>query len=106
MDYNNNVELGVVAMSLSGDKLAMGFKDGIIIVMDLKNEEFSSHDTQFKGHTSWMTSITFSPNGQWMISGSGDGTIRLWIVESGKPMAFPLRGMDGVSSVSISPDGK
>ena len=33
---NNNIELGVVAMSPSGDKLAMGFKDGIIIVMDLK----------------------------------------------------------------------
>lgn len=33
---NNNIELGVVAMSPSGDKLAMGFKGGIIIVMDLK----------------------------------------------------------------------
>lgn len=52
-----------------------------------------------------MTSITFSPNGQWMISGSGDGSIRLWIVESGKPMALPSRGMDGASSVAISPDG-
>ena len=103
--YNNNIELGVAAMSPSGDKLAMGFKGGIIIVMDLKNEEFSSPDTQFKGHTSWVTSITFSPNSQWMISGSGDGSIRLWIVESGRPMASPLRGMDGVSSVAISLDG-
>ena len=103
--YNKTVALGVVAMLPSGDKLAMGFIDGTIIVMDVKTEEFSSPKMQFNGHTSWVTSIAFSPNGQWMISGSGDGSIRLWIVENGKPMSLPLKGMSGINSVAISPDG-
>ena len=30
------------------------------------------------GHTDGIFSVTFSPNSQWLISGSFDGTTRVW----------------------------
>jgi tetratricopeptide (TPR) repeat protein len=32
----------------------------------------------FAGHTSWVNSVAFSPDGQMIVSGSVDNTIRLW----------------------------
>jgi hypothetical protein len=30
------------------------------------------------GHTSYVFSLAFSPDGETLVSGSGDGTVRLW----------------------------
>jgi WD40 repeat protein len=36
-----------------------------------------------KGHTDSVNSVTFSPDGNTMASGSLDGTVRLWQVPEG-----------------------
>jgi WD40 repeat protein len=60
-----------------------------------------------KGHTGLVSSVTFSPNGKILASGSYDATVRLWDVSSDKPIGQPLRGHSGdVDSVAFSPDGK
>jgi len=38
----------------------------------------------FKGHGSDVTSVTFSPDGKIIASGSKDDTIKLWSVSSGE----------------------
>jgi WD40 repeat protein len=38
----------------------------------------------FDGHTDWVTSVAFSPDGRLALSGSRDRTIKLWEVETGK----------------------
>ncbi len=57
------------------------------------------------GHTDVVNSISFSPDGKTIASGSFDNTVKLWNVE-GKQL-FTLTGhTDVVHSVSFSPDGK
>ena len=58
-----------------------------------------------EGHTSSVYSVSFSPDGTTLASGSWDGTVRLWEVGSRQGKAT-LRGhMGGVYSVSFSPNG-
>ena len=63
---------------------------------------------QMLGHESEVRSVAFSPDGQYVVTGSDDNTVRLWSKESGEL----LRTMNGhtsrvvVLSVSFSPDGQ
>ncbi|KAE9406405.1 WD40 repeat-like protein [Gymnopus androsaceus JB14] len=52
-------------------------------------------------------SVAFSPNGQKIVSGSGDKTIRVWDSNTGKQLGDSLQGHeDLVRSVAFSPDGQ
>jgi len=51
------------------------------------------------GHTNYVNSVAFSPDGKTLASGSDDGTVRLWDVASRQPVGGPLTGhTGGVSS--------
>jgi hypothetical protein len=47
---------------------------------------------QLKGHEDAITSVSFSPNGNRIVSGSLDKTIRVWDAWEGKPPMEPLAG--------------
>ena len=58
------------------------------------------------GHSHIVRSVSFSPDGQVLASGSNDHTIKLWDVGSRREIAT-LKGHSGaVLSVSFSPDGQ
>ncbi|KAJ7745956.1 WD40-repeat-containing domain protein [Mycena olivaceomarginata] len=60
-----------------------------------------------QGHDDQVFSIASSPDGQRIISGSGDKTVRIWDAAMGTVIGEPLQGHDDwVSSVAFSPDGQ
>ena len=57
------------------------------------------------GHESPVLSVTFSPDGKFLASGSDDKTVKVWEAEGWWEVAT-LRGHGGVYSVTFSPNGK
>jgi WD domain, G-beta repeat len=59
-----------------------------------------------EGHLSWVHAVALTSDGRFAISGSGDGTLRVWELESSQS-AHIFAGHTGpVSAVAISPDGR
>jgi WD40 repeat protein/transcriptional regulator with XRE-family HTH domain len=60
----------------------------------------------FIGHTGSVYSATFSPDGKYVLTGSQDGTARLWDVQNGREVSRFIGHKGGVSAAAFSPDGK
>ena len=59
-----------------------------------------------QGHSSFVYSVCFSPDGRYVASGSFDKTIRVWNSQNGLPALDPLEGHEStVDSVCYSGDG-
>lgn len=58
------------------------------------------------GHTNWVWSVVFTPDGQTLASGGDDKTIRLWDVRTGQCLKTLHGHTSWVWSVAISPDGE
>jgi eukaryotic-like serine/threonine-protein kinase len=62
--------------------------------------------TILKGHEGPVGSANFSPDGNWIVTASLDGTARIWEAGTGRQVHV-LRGLaGGMFSASFSPDGR
>jgi hypothetical protein len=59
-----------------------------------------------KGHTSYVTSVAFSPDGKRLASPSHDRTMKVWDATSGQETLTLTGHTFDVTSVAFSPDGK
>ncbi|MBW4522204.1 MAG: TIR domain-containing protein [Scytolyngbya sp. HA4215-MV1] len=77
----------------------------IMAILQKTTSELREKNT-LKGHQDWVGSLSYSPNGKTIASGSSDKTIKLWDAATGK-LLHTLEGhQNPVWSVSYSPDGK
>ena len=66
----------------------------------------NDHIATLSGHWSSVWSVSFSPDGKTLASGSSDETIELWDVATRENIATLIGHRSSVNSVSFSPDGK
>lgn len=58
------------------------------------------------GHSNSVNSVTISPDGQTLISGSWYNTINVWNLQTGELIRTLEGHLNGVNVIAISPDGQ
>jgi WD40 repeat protein len=87
------------ALSPDGDCVAVGFHDGALGVWETDTGALRFLE---RSHADLIHRMAFHPSGQWLVTSSWDGTVRLWNSASGKAHAtFTGAG----AFLRFSPDG-
>ncbi len=113
---NNNQRNGLIALSgvlLLGVGITQAYgyfkyekfpASPQLLISDLSSLRFL--DKSLTGHSSWVDSVIYSPDGRYLASGSQDKTIKIWEVATGKQLLTLTGHSDQVLSVIYSPDGR
>lgn len=102
-------QAGILDLAFSPDKarpyLATSSDDATIMVWDVSDPEKAP--IHFKGHSDWVRSIAFSPDGQLLVSGSGDSRLILWNLDEQRKRFRTnfAEHQDEVWSMAFNPDG-
>ena len=91
---------GNIAISDDGKRLAVPCSIGIWMY-DAETDKALDLIT---GHTHWVISVAFSPDGSLLASGSVDSTVRLWDAHTGTKLHTMQRHVHSISTVAFSPD--
>jgi WD40 repeat protein len=83
------------------DTIAVGFKSSDIIILDVIT---GSQLAVLSGHIDWVTSLNYSLDGTFLVSGSADATLKLWDVQTGGVVKTFHGHTHSIYSVSISLD--
>jgi len=85
-----------------GDYLASGSDDQTVKLWDIQTGECLK---TFLGHTDWIQSVHFSPDGQHLATGSRDQTLKIWDVYTGECLQTLTGHTHRVRSVVFNAQG-
>src|SRR5258708_9843965 len=91
-----------LAASSHGQYWAAGSRRGAVRVW---KERGRLLHLAWQAHTDVVSTLTFSPDGSTLVSGSWDGTLKLWNLPSGA-LLWRGRHTNTISCVAFSPDGR
>jgi WD40 repeat protein len=74
-------------------------------LLSQRSSDWSSVVKVIEGHAAEINSAAYSPDGTCIVSGSDDGTVRMWDAHTGRQLAVLEGHMNWVESVAFSPDG-
>jgi WD40 repeat protein/serine/threonine protein kinase len=59
------------------------------------------------GHTDWIRTVAYSPDGRWVASAGRDNSIRIWSAAQKRMTGQPLEGHSGwINALAFSPDSR
>jgi WD40 repeat protein len=61
--------------------LASGSRDKTVKLWSVESQK---EVTTLQGHSKFVNSVAFSPDGKYLVSGSKDSTVKLWSMENFK----------------------
>jgi len=101
----------VTAIATTGenpDMLLTASRDKSIIVWQLVREEekYGVAKRRLKGHSHYVQDVAISSDGQFALSGSWDGTLRLWDLNTGQTTRRFIGHTKDVLSVAFSADNR
>jgi WD40 repeat protein/GTPase SAR1 family protein len=71
-----------------------------------EREPLAVPERTLTGHRDWVYSVAVSPDRTWVVSASGDTTLKIWDLETGECRATLPGHTAAVTSVAITPDGR
>jgi WD40 repeat protein len=103
--WQGNMNFRAMAFSPDGERVVVmtSYDDRTLRIQDFLTGRAIA---TLSGHTDWVLSVAFSPDGKRIVSGSADKTLRIWDAETGKAIRTLSGHTDAVWSFAFSPDGK
>ncbi len=103
--------INAVALSSDARWLASGSEDGEVRIWEVASRSAQGEPQvinrplyKLTGHTGPVNSLTFNAGGKLLVSGSSDGSMKLWDVAAGRELAS-LFSLDQQDWLVLTPDG-
>jgi WD40 repeat protein len=88
------------AISPANDKLVVGCSNGKLKLYNLPGGSLTS---SLNAHTSWVTTVAYAPNGNYLVTGGDDNKVKIW-TPSGTLLHTCLGHSGDITNVKVTPD--